>query len=250
MKINVPWACLVCAFFLTSCSWLDSVERKLIGDDDTKSQTSKRPQMVPKAQYDELLARFEEVKRENDTLKESKAPNPLVNDLQNTPVLTNSGVKDAAQGETVDVFAGHNSAAVAEAMTPPGGARPNLAASGANTSAVDSGDVESQLMNYRQALSLQEQNKGEAMKLFSSLARGASPAIKVRAQLHMGEILMQQGEFDLAMQAFDEIISRQAHSGVVLDALRNSVVCADKLGLKQKSEQYRSLLRDVFQVGT
>ena len=236
MKITVPWTYLIFALTLSSCSWLDSVERKLIGDDpNQKSSVAKRPQMVPKAQYDELLARFEDTKRENENLKEGKAANPLVSDLQNTPVLTNSGVKDAAQGETVDVFANQGAAPVIAT-----GSSPDVA----------QGDVESQLMNYRQALSLQEQNKGESMKIFTSLARSATPAIKVRAQYHMGEILMSQGEFDLAMQAFDEIISRQAHSGVVLDALRNSVVCAEKLGLKQKGDQYRSLLRDVFQVGT
>ena len=70
---------------------------------------------------------------------------------------------------------------------------------------------------------------------------------------HADEGLVEQVLINLiknAMQAFDEIITRQAHSGVVLDALKYSVVCADKLGMKAKSDQYRSLLRDVFQVGT
>lgn len=234
MKSTVSWMLIYSTLFLSSCAWLDSVERKLIGEEDGKAaatSNAKRPQMVPKSQYDELLTRFEEVKRENEAIKEGKAT-PLVNDLQNTPVLTNQGIKSQAQGETVDVFAG------ASATGGP-----------AATSNAEPGDIEAQLMNYRQALSLQTQNAGEAMKIFTTLARNSEPAIKARAQLHMGEILMQQGEFDLAMQAFDEIITRQAHSGVVLDALRNSVVCAEKLGMKDKSDQYRSLLRDVFQVG-
>lgn len=232
MKSTVSWALMLSTLTLSSCAWLDSVERKLIGEEQPRSANTKRPQMVPKTQYDELLARFEAVKRENDAIKEGRA-DPLVNDLQNTPVLTNQGVKSAAQGETVDVFTG--------------GAAPGASAS---SIPMDAGDVESQLMNYRQALSLQSQNSGEAMKMFAALARNSAPSIRVRAQLHMGEILMQQGEFDLAMQAFDEIITRQAHSGVVLDALKNSVVCAEKLGMKEKGDQYRSLLRDVFQVGT
>ena len=231
-------ASLLALLTLSSCAWLDSVERKLIGEDDPRASApsnSKRPQMVPKAQYDELLTRFEDMKRENEALKDGRpSSNPLLNDLQNAPVITNQGVKSAAQGETVDVFAGQA-----------GAVAPTVAVQHA-----DPGDIEAQLMNYRQALSMKTQNQGEAMKMFTSLAHNGTPAIKVRAQYQMGEILMQQGEFDLAMQAFDEIISRQAHSGVVLDALRNSVVCADKLGMKQKGDQYRSLLRDVFQVGT
>ena len=229
MKSTVSWMLISSTLLVSSCAWLDSVERKLVGEEQPRNTVSKRPQMVPKSQYDELLARFEETKRENEALKDGRS-NPLVNDLQSTPTLTNQGVKSAAQGETVDVFSGGAGGTAASDAAP--------------------GDVEAQLMNYRQAISLQTQNSGEAMKMFSSLARNAAPAIKVRSQLHMGEILMQQGEFDLAMQAFDEIITRQAHSGVVLDALRNSVVCADKLGMKAKSDQYRSLLRDVFQVGT
>lgn len=228
MKSTVSWMFISSTLLLSSCAWLDSVERKLVGEDEPRHSVAKRPPMVPKSQYDELLSKFEEVKRENDALKAGQA-SPLLNDLQNAPTITNSGVKSSAQGETVDVFAG-------------GGPAPQLD--------VAPGDVEAQLMNYRQGLALQQQSAGEAMKIFTALARGAAPAIKARAQLHMGEILMQQGEFDLAMQAFDEIITRQAHSGVVLDALKYSVVCADKLGMKAKSDQYRSLLRDVFQVGT
>lgn len=199
------------------------MERSLVGEEEPRKQSLKR-QTVPKAQYDQLLTQVEELKRENQALKEgTPSSNPLVGELEKTPVITNSGV----QGQTVDVFT--DSAPAADA--PMGG-------------------VENQLMDYRKAVAMQEQNPGEAMKSFAVLARGGAPAIKVRAQLHMGEILMKQGEWDLAMQAFDEIITRQAHSGVVLEALKNSVVCADKLSLGQKRDQYQSLLRDVFQTGT
>lgn len=232
LKSIPSWSLIILFLSLSSCAWLDSVERKLIGDDQPRNSAAKRGQTVPKSQYDELLAKFETLKRENDSLKDGNS-SPLVNDLQNAPVLTNQGVKSAAQGETVDVFANNSMPTESPVSV-----------------TAESGDIEAQLMNYRQALSLKSQNAGEAMKVFAGLARNSAPAIKVRAQYQMGEMLMQQGEFDLAMQAFDEIITRQAHSGVVLDALRNSVVCADKLGLKQKGDQYRSLLRDVFQVGT
>jgi hypothetical protein len=200
------------------------MERSLIGEEEPRKKLSGRQSTVPKAQYDQLLTQLEELKRENQALKEGKSSSrPLVSELEQTPVITNAGV----QGPTVDVF-------------------PESAPS------VDTpiGSIETQLMDYRRAVSMQEQSPGEAMKSFAQLARGGAPSIKVRSQLRMGEILMKQGEWDLAMQAFDEIISRQAHSGVVLDALKHSVVCAEKLGLAQKRDQYQSLLRDVFQTGT
>ncbi len=201
-----------------------------MGEEDKPTQAAGRRQSVPKAQYDDLLARFEQLKRDHEALKEGKsAENPLVNDLQAAPVITNDGVNNAGV-QTVDVFAS--------------------GAAGSDASPAAPGDLEAQLMNYRQAESLKAQNPGEAMKVYAQLARTAAPAIRARAQLRMGEMLMQQGEFDLAMQAFDEIVTRQAHSGVVLTALGHLVVCAEKLGLTQKKDQYQSLLRDVFQTGT
>lgn len=211
---------------LASCSWLDSVERKLVGDDEPRPPS--RRQTVPKAQYDDLLSRFEALKREHEALKDGKNTQPLLSDLKETPVISNEG-NASPQVETVDVF-------------------PNAAAS--PMPPVASGDMEEQVAIYHRALAMKAQNQGEAMKLFTQLVRSSAPAVKVRAQFQMGEILMAQGEYDLAMQAFDEIVGHQAFSGVVLGALRNLVVCADKLGLAQKKDQYQSLLRDVFQIGT
>jgi hypothetical protein len=223
LKISYAARLLALCVLCTSCAWLDSMERSLIGEEEPRKQSGRR-QTVPKAQYDQLLSQVEELKRENQALKEGRpSSNPLVGELEQTPVITNSGV----QGQTVDVFT--DAAPAADAPL---------------------GGIENQLMDYRRAIGMQEQNPGEAMKAFAVLARGATATIKVRAQLHMGEILMKQGEWDLALQAFDEIITRQAHSGVVLAALKNLVVCADKLGLAQKRDQYQSLLRDVFQAGT
>jgi hypothetical protein len=224
LKISHLLPALTLAFLASSCSWLDRMERSLVGEEE-KAPSAKRA-TVSKAQYDELLVKVEELKRENEQLKSGRpSSDALVGDLSKAPV-----VEPGAQGQTVDVFAGG-------------------APAGADVAAAPSG-LEGQLMNYRQALSLQEQNAGEAMRLYASLARGAAPAIRARSQLRMGEILMKQGEWDLAMQAFDEIVTRQAHSGAVIDALKHLVVCADKLGLAQKRDQYQSLLRDVFQVGT
>jgi len=221
LKISQVIPALAFALLASSCSWLDRMERSLVGEEE--SPPSSKRATVPKAQYDELLAKLEALKRENEALKSGRSgSDALVGDLSKAPV------EGSPQGQTVDVFGG---AAAGDVPAAPGG-------------------LEGQLMNYRQAVAMQEQNAGEAMRLFASLARGAAPAIRARSQLRMGEILMKQGEWDLAMQAFDEIITQQAHSGAVLDALRHLVVCSDKLGLAQKRDQYQSLLRDVFQVGT
>lgn len=214
------------------------MERNLVGAEENQKQSSSaRRQSVPKAQYDELLSRYEELNKQYQSLKEGRAADPLVTELKQAPLITNQGVDNTPRVETVDAFTGEKAAPVTAA--------PVVGA----TSEVAVGDVEAQLNLYRQAEAIRGTQASEAMKIYQNLVGSAVPPIRARAQIKMGEILLQQGEFDLAMQAFEGVISRMAHSGAVLDALRYAVVCAEKLGLTQKKEQYLSMLRDVFQVG-
>lgn len=70
----------------------------------------------------------------------------------------------------------------------------------------------------------------------------------MRAKLQIGELLMKQNQYDLALQSFEDIIQKYAQSGVVIDALRNAAICGDKLGLANKRDQYSSMLKDVFEM--
>jgi len=226
---NLPLVLL--ALLLSSCSWLESMERQLVGEDERpKKGTVARKDTrssVTKAEYDELLSRYEELNRQYQALKDGRASDPLVTELRDTPMLTNQGIENGPRVETVDAFTGASAA----------------------TAPLDVGDIEGQLNRYRQAQAMRATNPNESMKAFQELATSAVPAIRARSQLQMGEVLMQQGEFDLALQAFEGVISRMSYSGVVLDALRNAAVCSEKLGQTQKKTQYLSLLKDVFQIG-
>lgn len=206
----------------TSCAWLDRMERGLTGSEAESGRKTKK-QMIPKAEYDELLSRYDELNRQYQALKEGKSSS-LVNELEATPQITNSGIENGSRVETVDVF------------------------SAQKTSAIELGDIESQLMKYRQAEVARATAPVEALKVYQQLALSGAPSLKAKAQLRMGEILLQQGEFDLALQSFEVVITKLAYSGVVLEALRNAAICCEKLGLVQKKDQYLSLLKDVFQV--
>jgi hypothetical protein len=223
LKISKNWPVLTLALFLSSCSWLERMERSLVGEEEnpkSRTQSSQtKKQNVTKAEYDDLLARYEELNRQYQALKDGSASDPLVSELRDAPMIENG-----TRVETVDAFTG--------SQTP-----------------VEAGDVEGQLQRYRQAQSMRSASASEAMKIFQELASAAIVPIRARSQLGMGEILMQQGEYDLALQAFEGVISKMANSGAVLDALRGAVVCAEKLGLIPKKEQYLSMLRDVFQLG-
>jgi len=198
------------------------MERGLTGDENGSSRKTKK-QMIPKSEYDELLARYDELNRQYQALKEGKS-SQLVSDLESTPQITNNGVENGPRVETVDVF------------------------SSQKTTAQDLGDIESQLMKYRQAEVIRTTAPAEALKVYQQLALSGAPSLKAKSQLRMGEILLTQGEFDLALQSFEVVITKLAYSGAVLEALKNAAICCEKLGLTQKKDQYLSLLKDVFQV--
>ncbi len=241
MKISNYLSLLLLSLLLSSCSWLERMERNLVGDEGNVHAAKSKKQSVPKAQYDELLSRYEDLNKQYQALKDGRASDPMITEIKEAPMISNQGVDNAPRVETVDAFTGEKESSPA--------AVPSDAPALPSSTSLDANDVESQLNKYRQAKAIRGTQASEAMKIYQDLAASAIPAIKVRSQLQMGEILMQQGEFDLALQAFEGVITKMAHSGVVLEALRNAVVCSEKLGLMQKKDQYLSLLRDVFQVG-
>lgn len=211
---------------LSSCSWYRDLERSLVEDDEKQAKRSQRP--VPRAQYDALLVKYEELSKKYEALKEKPAGSEgsLVSELQKSQ--TDNFAGKSPDTETVDVF----SAAAA------------AAGSGAPLQSPD--DIESQLGLYRRGLALKASNPSEATKIFQTLEGKSVPAVKVRAKQQIGELLFNQGQFDLSLQVFEEIINKYASSGVVLDALKYAVVCSDKLGITAKKDQYASMLNDVF----
>lgn len=230
MKLAKNWTLLPLVFLLSSCSWLERMERQLVGEEENKPRgtlaRANKSSTVTRAEYDELLSRYEDLNRQYQALKDGRASDPLVTELKETPMLTNQGIENGPRVETVDAFTGT-----------------------ASSAPMDAGDIEGQLLRYREATQQRATNPSLAMKTFQELAQVGVPPLKARAQLQMGEILMQQGEFDLALQAFEGVINRMSSSGVVLEALRHAATCSDKLGLTQKKTQYHSLLKDVFQIG-
>jgi hypothetical protein len=207
--------------FTASCSWYRNLERSLV-EGDEKGQ--KQSASVSRQQYDQLLVKYEELAKKYEELKENpNAGKPsLVQDLQKTQSENFATTNEA---ETVDVFASTVNTPVT-----------NIA-----------NDIDSQLALYRKGIGLKVSSPGEATKIFQQLETQGVPTVKAKARLQTGEILFEKGQYDLALQVFEDIISHHSHSGVVLDALKLAVQCADKLGSQNKKEQYASMLNDVFE---
>jgi hypothetical protein len=202
----------------SSCSWYRNLERSLVEDD----QKQGKAHPVTRAQYDQLLVKYEELSKKYEELKEGKPKPSLVDEINNTQ--TENFSQGTGNVETVNLF--------------PNGSEANQAVPS---------DVESQLGLFRRGLALKNSNPGEATKIFQQLESQGVPAVKVRAKLQIGELLLGKQQYDLALQVFEGIISNSSYSGAVLDALRYAIVCTDKLGIQNKKDQYSSMLSDVFE---
>jgi TolA-binding protein len=216
-------------FLTSSCSWYRDLERSLVADDQKNQKRSTRP--VAREQYDQLLVKYEELSKKYEELKENPNANKssLTDELQK--VQGENFANTAANTETVNVFP-EKDAAVAASVTP--------------TENVSS-DVDAQLSLFRRGMALKASNAGEATKIFQQLETEGVPSVKVRAKYQIGEMLLARQQYDLALQVFEDIINKNASSGIVQDALRSAVVCSDKLGMQSKKEQYASVLNDVFE---
>lgn len=202
---------------------MDGLKRDLVGE----SKPPQQSRTVSRAQYEELLSRYEKLNQKYQLVKDNNPQaSSLVNEIQDTNMKPNV--------ETVDVFA--DSSPVKSVV-------PALVV----TSNVSTKKMERFLQDYRKGLEfIAIKKKGDALRIFQRLEKEAPSVIAVRAKFQIAEMLFVQNEFDLAMQIYEEILFNFAHSGVTLNGLARLVVCCEKLGLNEKKAQYDSLLRDVF----
>ncbi len=92
-----------------------------------------------------------------------------------------------------------------------------------------------------------EQKYAQAFKFLKELEKSKNRQIGARAKFLIGESLIAQKEYDLAMQVFEEIVERYAFSGVIFKTLDRLILCCEKLQLTKKKEQYHSILHDFFE---
>ena len=221
----IPFASLL---LLSSCSWFNGLSRSGVASDGDSANSK----TVSRSQYDQLLVKYEELSKKYENLKEkpSSSQGSLADELQNTQSDNFAQPASNTEAETVNIFPESQSSQATPEMKVPD-------------------DVNSQLSLFRRGLALKSTNQSEATKIFQQLeAHGIAP-VKVRAKYQIGLMLLEKGQFDLALQVFEDIINKHSESGVVLDALQGAVVASDKLGVVNKKDQYSSMLNDVFGSG-
>ncbi len=211
---------------LSSCSLFST--RDVVGVPG-KEKKAERPAVVPKKQYDELLEKYQALLRRNRQLEGEELPQDVVG---------KSEEKLPKLAETVDVFTKQLEQAP-ESKTK--NSKPSISPS------FSSKDLSAQVGELKRVIQLINQNHlNEASQLLKGLENSRYRQIIVRVKFYMGEVLFRQGEFDLAMQMFEEVINRYAFSGIVLKTLGRLIVCSEKLKLKKKYDLYYSILHDFF----
>ena len=106
--------------------------------------------------------------------------------------------------------------------------------------------LQEEIENLIRARSYVERRKlNKAMDLLKKLDKSKDAQIRVRAKFYIGEVLFIQEEYDLAMQVFEEIISKHAFSAMTIRSLDRLVECSKKLELSKKERRYYSILKDL-----
>lgn len=236
---------------LASCSWISS-RRSLFGDDDAEQeQASQEMKTVPKSQFDSLNKKYEALlkERQMDRVQGGEA-NQMMNQMESNKdpsmVISDLGrVKNAELAETVDVFAQQKQNSMrnqlnSTPMSLKGGVKQESPAM-----------VEDHIGKIRKVEKLVRGNKFDAaLTMIKELEKSPIRQIVVRAKYLLGEILFKQGEYDLSMQVFEEILEQHAFSGLVIKTLGRLIVCSDKLKISEKQEKYYSILHDFFEQGS
>lgn len=243
----IPLLFLLVILFSSSCSWLKN-RRSLFGDDEEGEKTDKPAtadaKMVPKEQYDQLLKRYQQLQQNpsNDNQKSESNPDLYQGKEQQDIVDALNKLENKGElAETVDVF-GTN-----------GVANKATAANTVTTAVISNEDfsadkIEAQIKELRKAYILLSQKKFDAtLQTIKPLENSSIKQIKVRAKFILGELMFVQGEYDLAMQIYEEILQKMSFSGVVIKSLGRLIVCSEKLKLTKKQEQYYSILHDFFE---
>ena len=224
------------------CACSGASKREIVTDDKAP------PPTVARQEYEELLVKYKALQEKYATLEKSSSPvdRPMEGGGMNVARALSAVEKTPDLVETVDVFASRSGGVEAKSRYP-------MSSSSANTplhmgSGVGAGNVNQDSQSIRESIALLEQKKySEAIEKLAPLRSSTTGQIRVRAKFYTGEAFFQQGEYDLSMQAFEDILAKESFSGIVLKTLGRLVTCSEKLKIKEKQETYYSMLHDFFE---
>jgi TolA-binding protein len=247
-------------FFFNSCSSIIKHHGQTL--DSTHPEDGKNTNVtVPKEQYDELARKYQELITLSKYNMTKNFPSTSVADEHNSnsneqikPQVGNSSVIDPSElvnriDTTVVDTAKIDSVDALNSETQPiiskGPPMPNsIGVQNVN----NTDDIDDQIVKLREAQDLVKTNNFEkGITILKELENSKEKQIVVRSKIMLGDLLFNQGEYDLASQVYEEVIKKHAFSGFVLKALGKLVSCSEKLKQPEKQAKYYSLLHDFFE---
>lgn len=223
---------------VTGCSGLVESSRKLI-DGDTPRKNPKKSAWVSKSQYDDLMVKYKNLNEKYTNLRDEK--------ITKNPNYDQAKELGKGDTETVDVFGKDGLAnEVSKSLD---NVSSNVSSNVPAVKPMSANDIDQEVKTYKKAVLLKANGKSEdSLKVFQFLEKSNTKQIRVRSRIHIGQIYLEQKQYDLALQVFELVIQNDAFSSRVLDALRGAVSSSGKLGLANKKLRYESMLKDVFGV--
>lgn len=237
------------SLLLTSCSSLWLHREQTV--DSALHEGVKTGATVPKEQYDELARKYQDLLAQSKTMatKVTVESAPVITDDQKKPEL--EGTTSLDPSELVNKIDSSipdavSDTPVAKALSTGPAIPTSLGVQTVNYT----DDIDDQIVRLREVQDLIKVNKFEqALVILKELETSREKQIVVRAKMMLGDLLFNQGEFDLASQVYEEVINKYAFSGLVLKALGKLIVCSEKLKQPERQAKYYSLLHDFFEAG-
>ena len=217
-------------FIFTSCS--TSSQKSRSGSDT----------VVTKSEYDMLLKKYEELQEEARDLRNYQRESAKKFTKEEMGIGNGKDFSSESEVvETVSVFDEKREVSSHEVV-------PGKIEFIDDLSEDNIKDLERSIFDLKRAqAALEKQDYHTAMELLKVLQESPYRQVQVRAQYFVGEVFFMQGEYDIAMQAYEDIIHRSAFSGYVLKALPRLITCSEKLGIVDKKDKYHSILYDFFE---
>ena len=243
------------SMLFTSCSQLLAYR----DDEGTNAVANTSEETVSKSQYDELARKYKELLEQSKSQAKSvvEEKNEQIPSVTALPSNSNDGSSKPQLGaestnldpselvNKIDTKFPDLKEEVVQTDAPPA---PPTSFGVKEVAYTD--DVDEQINQMREVANLIRVNKFEdALKILKNLEASKEKQVQVRAKMMLGDLLFNQGEFDLSMQVYEEVLSKYAFSGLVLKALGKLVACAEKLKQPEKQAKYYSLLHDFFEAG-
>ena len=246
---------LASTLFFTSCSSLWLHREQTVDSALADGVSPAAPgATVPREQYDEMVRKYQDLLNESKKLKGQETPAAPVAALkpgeQKKPEVAETTVIDPSELVNKIDAAIPDAANLdgVDALKPTQAAGPAVPTSMGVKTVNNTDDIDDQITRLRQAQELIKTNKFEnALVILKELESAKEKQIAVRAKMMLGDLLFNQGEYDLSSQVYEEVIGKYAFSGLVIKALGKLVVCSEKLKQPEKQAKYYSLLHDFFE---